>query len=506
LNHLKIYSDYLDKINEIAYNDVSLLSNVTLSKNPYTGSEFLKNIIQGGKNKLNKYMFIKNCLIFFIKNTIYFSLWLIYFFYSKIFFNKKINFNNNKIILIDTYFTYNQINKSHKLNDNYFSQFYNFLDKNQLDYIIIPKISDTEKSPIKMLQLLKYLSKLKQKNITEFDILSFYDIYQIFFFIIKYPFKIQNMIKSIKIKSNNDDLFIYDLVYTLKNTVFFSHVRYLLGRKLKLKLLNNNVKLISWCEYQTIDKNFYKGIKNFNTHIYGCQFLIKYPTLTSCYIPEVDKKHGITPDTILVNGKYYLPKNSSYIYKIGPPFRYKNIIEFDRTQINNINTKLLVMLPYVQSDAFNIINILKESDFFSSSKIDFKIHPDYTSNESLYKKLMSSNWKIIKEIERINNYGFLISSGSGTLMEFAAIGLSVIIIKSKLSFTTNPMPEYGKKTIWDIAGDKTSLEEKYKNLLENRKNNFSKIKAISSFYLESFFSSINDDKILKNFDLQKWIN
>ena len=283
MDQIKIYSNYLDNINRFAYHDVSMLSNVTLSKNPYTGSNFLQNIIKGNKIDIPKYIFIKSSALFYIKNIYYLLLWVFYYVYTKLFLNNKIYKYSKYQILIDTYFGYSQINNNYTLKDNYFKELYDLLDSQQIQYIIIPKIFGVKKNPIKMIKLLKYLSKL-DNSITEYNMLSLLDIYYIFEFILNYPIKIKKLIASIKCEKNIDKLFVHDILHTLGSTVFLSYVRYLFGKKLKKKLTNKNIKLISWCEYQTIDKNFYKGIKNNNIHIYGCQFLIKYPTLCSCYI------------------------------------------------------------------------------------------------------------------------------------------------------------------------------------------------------------------------------
>ena len=118
---------------------------------------------------------------------------------------------------------------------------------------------------------------------------------------------------------------------------------------------------------------------------------------------------------------------------------------------------------------------------------------------------MIEGWELINTVENINSYGVLISSGSGTLMEYAALGKSVIIIASNSAFTTNPMPDYGKKIIWDIVYNNNELKSSYDELMNQRKNNFAEIKEISENYLSSYFSLIDNKNIIENFDLNNWI-
>ena len=506
IDHIKVYSDYLDNLNHLAYCDVNLLSNITLSKNPYTGSQFLQNIIQNNEVKISRLILLKSSVLFILKNIYYFIFWLFYYLYTKIFISKKLNFNEQNIILIETFFNHTQINKNHMLIDNYFQELHEFLNKSQLNYIVIPKIFGVDKNPIKMLRILKYLSRLENSNITEFDIFSIKDLFRILKFIINYPFIINKFTSSMNLESKIDKLFVHDFIATLQKTVFISHAKYLFGEKLKFLFYKKNVKLISWCEYQTNDKNFYKGIKSGNTHIYGCQFFIKYPTLVSSYIPDIDKKHGIAPDTILVNGSYYIPNEPNYKYKVGPAFRYRHVVNFNRDEISNTSSSIFVMLPYVQEDAFEIIRIMRKSKFFMNSTIDFKIHPDFVSDRRKYDKRMVEQWRLTNRINNINSYGILISSGSGTLIEYAAMGISVLIIASKLGFTTNPMPRYGKKIIWDIAYNEKDLELNHNKLINQRKNNFGEVMNISKNYLNSYFSEIHSEKIIENFDLKHWIH
>jgi hypothetical protein len=505
-NYIRQYSNYLDSINGHAYQDVFMLSNVTLSKNPYTGSTFLQNLILNKEVHASNRLFCKHAILFYLKNIVYLLLWAITFFYTKLFITKKYSNPQKGAILIDTFFGKSQINADYQLKDPFFNGLYQFLDEHQIHYCVLPNIFGSNRNPIEMIGIVRFLSKMAKENLTEFDLLSLMDIIRIINFILLYPFKVKGLINSVDGGEKVDHLFKFDLCVTLSKTSFFSYVKYLFGKQLKTLFSDKEVKLISWCEYQTIDKNLYKGIKNNNIHIYGCQFLLKYPTLCSSYIPESDKKFAITPDTILVNGNYYVPDESNFQYEVGPAFRYKHVTEFNRNKISNKSNAILVMLSYVQEDAFHIINVLKKSPQFKEKSIDFKIHPDFAHEKNKYESLLEKNWRLIDDIKKLDAYGIVISSNSGSVLEFASIGMSVIIIASNGAFTTNPMPEEGKGIIWDIAYDEDELKMIYQNLQEIRSQKFSDVQNISEYYLKDFFSPVTLEAIIENFDLKEWIH
>ena len=68
-------------------------------------------------------------------------------------------------------------------------------------------------------------------------------------------------------------------------------------------------------------------------------------------------EHGIVPDKVLVNGKYYLYKDERINNAIGPSLRYKKIFDY---KINfEERNDLLVVLPYFHYEIINILDIIK---------------------------------------------------------------------------------------------------------------------------------------------------
>jgi len=75
------YSEYINQINNEAYKDIYMLSNPSLSKNPYNGSTTLESLLQHKiqSKKSSKLLFLRSALTFYIKNLVYFLIWLIHF-------------------------------------------------------------------------------------------------------------------------------------------------------------------------------------------------------------------------------------------------------------------------------------------------------------------------------------------------------------------------------------------------------------------------------------------
>jgi hypothetical protein len=502
---LEEYSEYIDRINDAAYKDVYMLSNPSLSKNPYSGSTLLSNLIQKKSIRSSKRLFIRSILAFYAKNIFYLIIWVIQFSYVKLFARDENKIENNNIVFIDTFFGKNQIDESMDFNDAYFDGLYSILDKCKINYILLPNIFGSNSNLIDKFAILRYFSKINNSTITEFDILDSSDLYRIVKFIIRYPYRVNKLSKLVKNQNKIDELFLYDLVNTIGKTSFHAYVKYLFGAKLKLKYSGSQIKLISWCENQAIDKNLYRGIRGKNTHIYGCQFFIKYPVCQSHYITDGEKKFGTTPDTILVTGSYYVPENSNHEYKIGPAFRYKSIFNsVKKESIHHNSGAILVMLSYIEKDSEKMIDLLKEGRQFKGRVIHLKIHPDHKQHKQKYEKYINMDkWKIINNIDNIQSYSIVITSGSGTAMEFAAMGLSIIILATT-TIVANPMPDYGKGIIWELANNSPSLESAYRLLVNQRNINKDKIFEHSRYYRKKFFSPVDDSIVMNNFGLKNF--
>ena len=319
-------SDYLDNIKKYAYKDVSHIQNHVLNKNPYT-SNFIQNCLQQQTpQKLRKLYILRQICLFYLKTLSIFGLYVLSFIIFKVKGVKsKVDFDKD-VCLIDTFFLVNQVIKNNNFEDKYFANLYEILNKFGKNFTFLPRLYGVEKNPLKLFKLMKILKKDNRYNyLFEYELLNFQDIVKIFFFIITYPIKQFKIFQNSE--SNFDKTFNYELFSCLPKTSFEAYVRYLVGKKLVIKF-SSNLHIISWQEFQNLEKSFNRSIResnNKNILIYGCEFLVKYENYLSMHITDVDVDLNITPHQTLLNGKYNYSHSSKHNFKEGVSLRYKNI-------------------------------------------------------------------------------------------------------------------------------------------------------------------------------------
>ncbi len=493
--NLNVISDYIDNIKKCAYKDVAHMENNVLNKNPYTSNLIHNYFFETQQKKITKLFLCKKISIFYIKNAAIFFLFLINLIIFKLF-SKKSNIDFEKeIYLIDIFFFVDKIIEDGFFRDRYFPGLYKALEAHKKEYIFLPRLYGLGKSPFKFYKLLRILNNDKRnKFLFEYELLSILDILRIAFFIVTYPIKQFNLIQQEN--SRLDKLFNYELFDVLPNTHFEAYTRYLSGKKIS-KMLSSNSKVISWQEFQNLEKTFYRAIRESNNKIiiYGCELLIKYKLYLSMHITDTDVDLFITPHKTLLNGKYNYSNSDKHNFINGVSLRYKDIFRF----INDYNSEktLLVLLGY---DVIESQNLLKTIEHVS--RLEIKLHP--ATNKRMFDSYKKVNWNYVYgdlyELFKKTNIVF-VSPMSGTALEAVVCGISVIIIASSDSLTVNPLVNLGYGKIWDIVFDRTELNGKVNALLEYKKNNPYEISSISDWYRDNFFIEPTDKNISRVFEL-----
>jgi hypothetical protein len=488
-------SKYLDRIKESAYKDIAHLSNIVLNKNPYQSNLIHNYFFESQSQKITRFFLFNKIFMFYIKNIVIFFVFLINLIIFKLF-SRKSNFNSNKeIYLLDIYFLADRIIKDGFFKDSYFPGLYKTLDQKNKDYVFFPRFHGLGKNPYKFYKLLKILNNDKKNNfLFEYEFLGLFDFVRIAFFIVSYPIKQFDLLQ--KENSKLDELFNYEIFDVLPNTRFETFTRYLSGKNIS-KMLSNSSKVISWQEFQNLEKGFCRAIRESNDKIviFGCELLIKYDQYLSMHITDTDVKLLVTPHKTLLNGKYNYSDSELHNFTYGVSFRYKGIFEF--TKNYNSEKTLLVLLG---SDINGSQKLLKTVGHLS--KLEIKLHP--ASNEKDFDNFIKENWNYVYEdlyklFEKTNIV--FISPMSGAALEAVACGISVIIIASKDFLMVNPLIEYGHGKIWDVVFDRSELNDKVNALLDFKQNNPSEIKNISNWYKNNFFIEPTEDNISEAFEL-----
>ena len=487
-------SNYLDRIKKYAYKDIAHIENQVLSKNPYA-SKFIQNSLSDKPLiKPSKLFLSKQIFLYYAKNFVIFFLYLVcYTFFNLLGRKSKINYRKD-IYLIDIFFNVDNIIKDGSFNDSYFIGLYKALRNNNKEYVFLPRLSGIDKNPLKFIKLLKILNHDKKNlYLFEYELLNLLDILRILVFILKYPIKQFELLQ--KENSSLDKNFNYELINSLSSTSFKAYARYLVGKKVS-KLFTGNLIIISWQEFQNLEKAFNRAIRESNTKakVYGCEFVIKMEGYLSLHITDMDVDLLVTPHITLMNGKYNYSDSSKHNFQNGVSLRYKNI--FNYSYSNDGEESPLVLLSYDIKESQNVLKTVRHIE-----PLKIKLHP--ATNEQQFNFYNKSNWDVTYDnlYDLFNKTNIVITTTSGTALESVACGISVIMIASSETFVINPLVDYGKGKIWDIVYNEKGFMEKVNSLLVYSKDNQEEIDSISTWYRDNFFIEPTENNISKAFEL-----
>lgn len=482
---------------KIAYKDIDMLSNEIFSKNPY-GNVFIKQTLEDVDSPKISIFFVLQKLFTYYKKSFkgfyyYIANLFVYFRYAK-----RFDFGGHigkELIAIDTFFIIEQVlEKKENFRDTYF-KLDDILTSMGKQYVYLPVFYGLY-SPSKMKNVFINLKNSNLPIVYEYDLLKFVDYFKILFFIFRYPIKII-LFSIFALKKNKDDrLLRFALTESLASVTFHKHIRYLQGKRFD-KFNFDAIKMISWFENQTIDKNLYKGVRscNLKTYIIGSQLLI-FPTLyMNMFIDEAEDYFNLIPDKVLVNGSYYLPKSDKIRFEVGPSLRYSGVFSVNIPQMADRN-KIVILLSYLFEDAKRTLELCKSVDF--SCDVILKPHP--TNDLRLFTDLIKPSYMIVDEniYQLANKAKFTITAATGSMVEMVAMGVSVIAVKAKTVFDYNPMTELGKGVIWYEVGSK---EELYAAMSSIEAIGESVVKQYAHKHKEAFFCEPSYEVIKKAFEL-----
>jgi hypothetical protein len=490
LNKDKFHS-YINNIKQNMKVDIYSIINTTLVSNPYATKFPLMFFINNKVRKENKiWLFLKSSFKFYIRSFYLWFGYLISYIIYKIYYKKNYTIRSGTLG-IDIFFLVDNIIRDDKFNENYFKNLYTIIEKLKKDYIFIPRLYGVGKNPFKLVKLFKILNKDKRNFLFEFEYFTFVDFMQLFYIILFYPFKTLRLLQ--KEENNNDILFNIELIKDIKNTSFDSISRYVFGKNISNK--SNINKIYSWGEFQVIERSFNYGIRKhtLNIKLFACQFYLNYEIYFNAYVDDIDYDMLSSPYKVLVNGKYYILNRDKIAYESGVSLRYHDIFQYKQDDgIKQEN--ILILGSYIQDDTKVMLQSVN-----SFENVLFKNHPAVNINSYTINKNINIVDDNIYTLFKKSN--IVLSVASGTSVEAVACGISVIIIASQDNLTANPLVEYGRGKIWDIAYSKEEVEILYNHLIKYRNKNQEEIKQIASWYKDNFFIEPTEENIVKVFEL-----
>jgi len=410
---------------------------------------------------------------------------------------RKIN-RNEDLIVIDTYTVVDKICQHGKLEDAYFGALYDILAGRGGQSAVLCFLEAYNPWNLRRrFAAYNLIADDGRDFLTEFDLLQARQWPELIRFVFQYPFAVLGLAK--KTFGRFDQLFRRELVDALDKPQVLHYIRYLTGRTLG-SLTDRKLKVIAWCENQVIDKLLYRGIRDSgcDATIYGCQFFTKPFLWRNLYPLEEEASHGVLPDVILVSGKHYL-EDSSLNIQLGasPRYNYLFDIRLDEELIAG-RRGLAVCLPYDMIHSKEIITGVRKYD--PADPVRIKLHPNH---ELLQPFDYPKTWKQTKEhLSAVcADSRIVITAGSGTALEAAVMGCSVIIVGKPAGLTFHPMPACGKGRLWDLVFDPNDLPAAADRLNHYRQEHPDEIVAMSRQLRDMFFTEATEDRFIRLFDL-----
>ena len=498
---------YLSKVVACAYRDRFLICSPAISRNP-TSSSLLYKAASGrkpaGTDKIGRKTCVK-LIQYYLKSFVNFLFLLLHFGafeYSRLRLNRRRIDRNEDLIVVSTFTMIDKIYPAGRFDDPYFGSLYEILKKRGKQFVVLCLVfGDKPWNLRRRVRTYNILAKDDRNFVTEFELMGLREWFDLLRFIFFYPFAAISL--AGKKFGEYDHLLREEVVETLDRVQFFSYIRYLVGRKLYM-LNDRKLKVISWYENQVIDKLLNRGIRESGREsiIYGCQFFVKFPLFSSLYPLTAELTHDVLPDEMLVSGRCYANENPDLSIKqgISPRYGYVFDVDLDRRGISNRNG-MLVLLTYYKNESIQIIKLVEAlNKNRASRKITVKLHPNHLLVRS---RDYPASWQYTEESEGalFSNSSIVVTGSTSAAMEAAVMGCSVIIIGSNEGLTFNPMPEYGKGKIWDMAFDTVKLAQSIDRLSRYRSENPDKIVEMAGELREMFFTKATEQKYVELFDL-----
>jgi hypothetical protein len=495
----KVAYKILSEISVKAYADTFLLSNQVLSKNPLTNCFLSNYVFHKEVNKCAISALIFKLLKYYLKSFVHFTIYVANLLIFRIK-GEKYYFPRNldNLVVINVFFLVDKIKQSRRFVDGYLPGLEDVLKKMNKQFVYVPVfdrygVSATHGS------ILQILKNEEVPILCEYQLLRFSDLFYLFYFIIVYPFHVIRCAGDLSEDTYEMGLVKHELLNTIDQVTFYNFSRYLQGRRIS-RLPYKEIKVISWYENQAGDKNFYKGLRTSpdKVIIYGTQLFSYGEMDLNIFVDENEKRFGVVPDNVIVNGTYYIPDTSKINYRVGPSLRYKKV--FEKQFNRDLQNDFLVLLPYAKEYEEHILKFL-DNVKMDEGKVIIKTHPASVAlrNSAFFK----TRYKVVdREIyELFGSAKMVMGAASGSLLEAASIGIPVIVIRPTDILHYDILPEYGKGIIWEEVEKAEDLRRTIEIIEQRLNRGIDAIEKVAKDYRDMFFSKPTENALIKAFDL-----
>ena len=495
--------EYLSKVIASAYRDTSLICSPAVSRNPFS-SPFLLHAArqsQAPASGIGRWTIARKLAVYFARSFVhllFLGLCYLTFTLSKLRYRRKDVNKDEDLIVVDTYTIVEKIYQHGQFEDAFFGSLHDILAvRGRRSTVLCFLEAYNPRNLRQRLAAYNILARDGRNFLTEFELLGMRQWFALLRFVVVYPFATLRLAR--KSFGRFDQLFRRELIDTLDRPQLLNYIRYLVGRRLGT-LTDRKLKVIAWCENQVIDKLLFRGIRDSGCEatIYGCQFFTKPFLWRNLYPLEEEAARGVLPDVILVSGKHYL-ENSDINTQLGvsPRYNYLFDIHLDEKSVAD-RRGLAVLLPYDMVHSRTIIAGVAE--YGPTDPVHLKLHPNH---ELLQPFDYPETWKQTEDhLSAVcADSRIVITAGSGTALEAAVMGCSVIIVGKDAGLTFHPMPACGKGKLWDLVFDPEDLAGAADRLGSYRQEHPDEIVAMAGELRDMFFTEATEERFIRLFDL-----
>ena len=500
----------IDAFSSKAFSSVHCIVNPVFNRNPYVSP--LLTLLLTKRNKPTRLrlfgMFARNILLYFIRSARYCIFFMFQIIRYRSYSNsiKKELLATSKPIFVDTFIICDKVSEEGKYEERYLLQLFPFLETGNRPIYTVPCFIGDKNEP----QIFRFLTNPKRglpTPIPDFALLDWLDFIRLLSFTLTYPIRILSLI-FLCVGQNRPWQIAYSLLYTLKIPTADSFIRYLYGKNLA-KFTEGEIDVLSWYENQPIDKAFYAGLRTTGRNkvkITGIQALAYSRVQANYFATLSEYKHGLLPDHLRVNGTAYLKWHNHQLYQsvsCSPSFRYQHLRIGEKFSIAEFpeDGAPLIALTYFKDLSLDLLGICRDT-YLASESARVRLHPTQTGGTQVtWQNAFPSGWMIdsLPLPQSLMQATVLITKESGIALEAATVGIPVVIIASNQSFTSNPMPNFGRNDTWGLAHDSRELEALCKKLIFKRVSNPSLFRIFADRCRRQLFTPINDETLQEAF-------
>lgn len=311
-------------------------------------------------------------------------------------------------------------------------------------------------------------------GVTELHLFTFTDWLALARHWLLYPFAHWGLVRSLSdAKSPEPEAYIRDaLIHCLPQCYMIGEGRRLAAKRLAARLPGSS-RIASWYENQIVNKAFQLGLFEEETvsgrHIpvTGAQLFIWPDNLLNNHADDGELPLHLTPDSVLVNGPYFLPENSGQNYAVGPALRYASLFDATGAQAGkDPSLPLLALLSYHPEETERVLTLLREAAS-ESLHVVYKFHP--ATKVADYAHLLPPKPLLAQGslYSALNEASMVLGAGSGSLAEAVALGVPAIAVQDPASVEglgLNYLPPAGKGSLWADVRHADELPEVMKQL------------------------------------------